>query len=88
MFFFISRYRLVRHEIFLNVNDCVNVESNCNIADEVSGDVGIDVAAKNLNQTHHLYSINVLLGDLFIYCETFTLNADKVYCKFDPHSLF
>ncbi|KAG5681973.1 hypothetical protein PVAND_011372 [Polypedilum vanderplanki] len=73
------RYRLLRHEIFMNVNDCVTVECVCNIANHLSGEVGLDITAKNLNQTHHLYSINVQLSDFFIYCDTFSLNSDKVY---------
>lgn len=66
----------------MNVNDCLNVEGNCNIANEGSSEVGLDVTVKNLNQTHHLYSIKLLLGDLFIFCNHFSLNADKVYCKY------
>lgn len=66
----------------MNVNDCLALEGNCNIANQTSHEVGLDVMVKNVNQTHHLFSINLSLGDLFIYCETFSLNSNKVYCKY------
>ena len=77
-----NRYRLIRHEITMNVNDCLGVEGNCNIANEDTGDVGLDITMKNLNQTHHLFSIDVSIGDLYVFCSKFQLNRDKIYCKF------
>lgn len=75
------RYRLLRHEIIVNVNDCLSVESNCNIANEETGDVGLDISLKNVNRTHHLFSIDVLIGDLYLFCQKFALSKEKIYCK-------
>jgi hypothetical protein len=65
----------------MNVNDCLALEGNCNIANQTSREVGLDVMVKNVNQTHHLFSINLCLGDFFIYCDIFSLNSNKVYCE-------
>lgn len=65
----------------MNVNDCLSVEGNCNIANEQTGDVGLDISLKNVNQTHHLFSIDLSVGDLFVFCEKFALNREKIYCK-------
>lgn len=65
----------------MNVNDCLSVEGNCNIANEETGDVGLDIKLKNINQTHHLFSVDVSIGDLYLFCQKFSLNGEKTYCK-------
>jgi len=66
----------------MNVNECLSVEGNCNIANEEAGDIGLDISLKNNNQTHHLFSIEVSVGDLYLYCNKYSLNQQKIYCKF------
>lgn len=66
----------------MNINDCLGVEGNCNIADEKTGEVGLDITLKNLNQTHHLFSIDVSIGDFYLFCQKFSLNSDKIYCEY------
>jgi len=73
------KYRLVRHEITMNVNDSLRVDAKCNIANEQTGEVGLDIVMKNMNQTHHLFSIDVSVGDLYLFCQKFSLNQDKIY---------
>lgn len=64
------------------MNDCLSVEGNCNIANEETGEVALDLTIKNLNQTHHLFSIDASIGDLFVFCQKFALDKEKIYCKF------
>lgn len=66
----------------MNVNDCLSLEGVCNVANEETEEFGVDVTLKNLNQTHHLYKVDAIIGDLFVYCEQFALNSEKIYCKF------
>lgn len=76
-----SRYRLIRHEILMNVNDCLSLEGICNVANEETEEYGCDVTVKNLNQVHHLYKVEATIGDLFVYCDQFALNNGKIYCE-------
>lgn len=76
------RYRLIRHEIAINVNDCLSVEGNCNFANEETGEVGLDITLKNVNQTHHLLSIDVSIGEFYLFCRKFSLNREKIYCEY------
>lgn len=80
-FYHKNRYRLIRHEIFLNVDECLAIEANCNVANQISEEIGLDIIIKNTNQTHHLYNINLTLGDLFIFCDKFSLDFKRVFCK-------
>ncbi|CRL02155.1 CLUMA_CG015335, isoform A [Clunio marinus] len=73
------KYRLIRHEITMNVNDCLSIEGNCNIANEKTGEVGLDITLKNINQTHHLFSIDISIGDLYLFSRKFSLNQKKIY---------
>lgn len=65
----------------MNVNDCLSLEGTCNVANEETEEYGVDVTVKNLNQTHHLYKVDANIGDLFLYCEKFALNNEKIYCE-------
>lgn len=67
----------------MHVNDCLSLEGNCNIANEETEEVGVDLTVKNLNQNHHLYKVDATIADLFVYCEKFALNSDKIYCEFN-----
>lgn len=67
----------------MNVNDCLNVEGKSNIANEETGVVALDINVKNMNQTHHLFSIDVSIGSLFVFCRKFSLNSNKIYCEYD-----
>lgn len=73
---------MVRHEITMNVNDSLRVDAKCNIANEQTGEVGLDIIMKNMNQTHHLFSIDVSVGDLYLFCQKFSLAQDKIYCEY------
>jgi hypothetical protein len=66
----------------MNVNDCLSLEGICNIANEETEEVGVDLTVKNLNQNHHLYKVDATISDLYVYCEKFALNSEKIYCKF------
>lgn len=68
----------------MNVNDCLSVEGNCNIANEDTGEVGLDITIKNVNQTHHLFCIEASVGDLHLFCQKFALNREKIFCESDP----
>lgn len=76
-----NRYRLIRHEIVMNVNDCLSLEGICNIANEETEEVGVDLTVKNLNQNHHLYKVDATIADLYVYCDKFALNSGKIYCE-------
>lgn len=78
---FYCRYRLVRHEITMNVNDCLSVEATSNLANEATCEVGLDIVLKNINQTHHLFSIDMSIGSLYVFCRKFALSGDQIYCK-------
>lgn len=76
------KYRLVRHEIVMNINECLSVEGNCNVANEETGEVALDIMLKNVNQTHRLFTIDLVIGELYLFCQKFSLHQGKIYCKY------
>lgn len=66
----------------MNVNDCLSVEATANIANEETGEMALDIVMKNINQTHHLFSIDLSIGNLYVFCRKFSLNGNKIYCEF------
>lgn len=67
----------------MNVNDCLSVEATSNIANEATCEVGLDIVMKNINQTHHLLSIEMSIGSLYVFCQKFSLSGDKIFCEFN-----
>lgn len=74
----------------MNVNDCLSVEATSNLANEATCEVGLDIVLKNINQTHHLFSIDMSIGSLYVFCRKFSLRGDQIYCKcsFDIQILY
>ena len=72
------KYRLIRHSWNLVVTDSMSLEANCNLTNPVTGEIGLDVALRNLNQVHHPVSTEVAVNELFLFCPKFRLRGDVV----------
>lgn len=75
------RYRLVRHMWQLNVNESLCMGASCSIGNMATGELGVDVNIKNLNQVHHPLMTEIMLNDISLFSPTYQINSKKVICK-------
>lgn len=72
------KYRLVRHSWNLVVIESLAIESNCNLTNVLTEEIGLDVAVRNLNQIHHPVSTEVALDELVLFCPKYRLQSDDL----------
>lgn len=75
-----DRYRLVRHVWQLNVNESLCMGASCSIGNLATGELGVDVNIKNLNQVHHPLMTEIMLNDISLFSPTYQINSKKVIC--------
>ncbi|XP_037938584.1 trafficking protein particle complex subunit 8 [Teleopsis dalmanni] len=73
------KYRIVRHTWKFNVHECLRTDIACVVANNVSGELGLNVNVKNENEMHHPVMAEVYIDSLALYCENFMLNPEKFY---------
>lgn len=79
-FLIFDRYRLVRHVWQLNVNESLCMGASCSIGNLATGELGVDVNIKNLNQVHHPLMTEIMLNDISLFSPTYQINSKKVIC--------
>lgn len=75
------RYRLVRHMWQLNVNESLCMGASCSIGNMATGELGVDINIKNLNQVHHPLMTEIMLNDISLFSPTYQINSKKVICR-------
>lgn len=72
------KYRLVRHSWNLMVIESLAIESNCNLTNVATHEIGLDVAVRNLNQVHHPVSTEVAVKELVLFCPKYRLQSEDL----------
>lgn len=85
--FYVLRYRLVRHMWQLNVNESLSMGASCSISNMATGELGVDVNIKNLNQVHHPLMTEIMLNDISLFSPTYQINSKKIICKSQLNSI-
>ena len=75
------KYRLVRHEFVMNVSECLSLKGNCNLANEETGEIGLDLVLKNTMPVNQSHAIEFSIGEIFLYCGKFALDKKRIFCK-------
>lgn len=75
----------MRHVFNFVVNECLNVEVNCNIANENLEELGVDLSFKNVNQMHHPLTTSLMPSKMHLYSSEYAINRDKIYCTYSLH---
>lgn len=70
------------------MNECLSAEANCNIANEETNELGVDLMLKNVNQMHHLLMTEVVIGSVYLYCSMYKLDSSRIYCEYKNKLLF
>ncbi|KAG4074060.1 hypothetical protein HA402_014265 [Bradysia odoriphaga] len=78
------KYRLVRHMWQLNVNESLCMGASCSIGNMATGELGVDVNIKNLNQVHHPLMTEIMLNDISLFSPTYQINSKKVIYMQSP----
>lgn len=73
---------MVRHSWHFNVVDAISIEGNCSIGNTTTNELGIDLSIKNLNQSNHSLTTEIMLHDVDLYCSAYSLNSEKIICKY------
>lgn len=60
----------------------MSVEANCNIANEETNELGLDLSLRNVNQIHHLLMAETLIGNVHLFCSKYTLDSSRIHCKY------
>lgn len=76
------KYRLIRHSWNLMVIESLAMESNCNLTNALTEEIGVDVAVRNLNQVHHPVSTEVAVHELVLFCPKYQLQAEDRLVQF------
>ncbi|KAJ6641577.1 Trafficking protein particle complex subunit 8 [Pseudolycoriella hygida] len=61
------KYRLVRHVWKINVNESLSVGASCSIGNMATGELGVDLSIKNLNQVHHALMTEFMLSNISLF---------------------
>jgi hypothetical protein len=65
----------------VNVNECLSFEAICNIANELTDELGLDLSFKNVNQHHHKFNAKLLLGKIHLFCSQYTIDEKRISCE-------